>query len=142
MFVIEESSMPIVNPQMPERGAGYEHDPLSEAVIKWVFTVANTLGAGFLEKVYENALAHEMRKADLRVDQQVGITVHYDSVVVGNYMADLIVEGRLLLEIKACKALEDIHVAQCLNYLKATRIHTSLLINFGTPKPQIRRLSL
>jgi len=116
--------------------------PFREAVIRCVFTVANALGSGFLEKVYENALAHELRKAGLKVEQQVGMTVHYDNVVVGNYVADMVVEGRLLLEIKACKALEDIHMAQCLNYLKATGIHTSLLINFGLPKPQIRRLSL
>ena len=134
--------MTAVDPQTPSGGPNYEHDPLSEAVIKCVFTVANTLGSGFLEKVYENALAHEIRKAGLKVEQQVGITVQYDGVEVGNYVADLIVEGRLLLEVKACKALEDIHLAQCLNYLKATGIHTSLLINFGTSKPQIRRLSL
>ncbi|WP_257305598.1 GxxExxY protein [Geothrix campi] len=128
--------------QTPGSGANYEHDPLSEAVIKCAFTVANALGSGFLEKVYENALAHELRKTGLKVEQQVGITVHYDGTVVGDYVTDLKVEGRLLIELKACKALEDIHVAQCLNYLKATGIHTCLLINFGTPKLQIRRLSL
>lgn len=141
-FVLKEAFMTAADPQTPSSGANYEHDPLSEAIIKCVFTVANTLGAGFLEKVYENALAHEIRKAGLKVEQQVGITVQYEGVEVGNYVADLVVEGRLLLEIKACKALEDIHLAQCLNYLKATGIHTSLLINFGTSKPQIRRLSL
>lgn len=120
----------------------FEHDPLSQAVIKCVFTVPNTLGSGFLEKVYENALAHEIRKAALKVEQQVGISVHYDGLVVGTYVADLVVENRLLLEIKACKALDDIHMAQCLNYLKATGIHTCLLINFGVPKPQVRRVSL
>lgn len=120
----------------------YEHDPLTESVLKCAFTVANALGSGFLEKVYENALAHEVRKAGLGAEQQVPITVTYDGLVVGAYVADLMVERRLLVELKACKALEDIHVAQCLNYLKATGIHTCLLINFGTPKLQIRRLSL
>ena len=119
----------------------FEHDPLSQSVIKCVFTVANTLGAGFLEKVYENALAHELRKSGLEVDQQVGIQVHYDGVVVGSYLADVVVQGNLLLEIKACKALDEVHAAQCLNYLKATGLHTCLLINFGTPKAQIRRYS-
>ena len=119
----------------------FEHDPLSEAVIGCVFRVANGLGSGFLEKVYENALVHELRKAGLDAKQQVTVSVHYDGENVGDYIGDIIVEGRLLLELKACKALEDVHLAQCLNYLKATGIPTCLLINFGTPKPQIRRVS-
>jgi GxxExxY protein len=119
----------------------FEHDPLTEAVIGCVFRVVNGLGAGFLEKVYENALLHELRKAGLEAKQQVAISVHYDGQNVGDYIGDIIVEGRLLLERKACKTLEDAHLAQCLNYLKATGIPTCLLINFGTPKPQIRRVS-
>ena len=119
----------------------YEHDPLSEAVIGCVFRVANGLGAWFLEKVYENALLHELRKAGLEAQQQVAVSVHYDGQNVGDYLGDIVVEGRLLLELKAIKAVEDIHLAQCLNYLKATGIPTCLLINFGTSKPQIRRVS-
>lgn len=119
----------------------HDHDPLSEAVIGCVFRVANGLGTGFLEKVYENALLHELRKAGLEAKQQVSIMVTYDGENVGDYVGDIVVEGRLLLELKACKALEDVHLAQCLNYLKATGIPTCLLINFGTPKPQIRRVS-
>ena len=119
----------------------YDHDPLSEAVVGCVFRVANGLGTGFLEKVYENALLHELRKAGLEAKQQVSATVTYDGENVGDYIGDIVVEGRLLLELKACKALEDVHLAQCLNYLKATGILTCLLINFGTPKPQIRRVS-
>jgi GxxExxY protein len=119
----------------------FEHDPLTEAVIGCVFRVANGLGAGFLEKVYENALLHELRKAGLEAKQQVAVSVHYDWQNVGDYIGDIVVEGRLLLELKACKALGDAHLAQCLNYLKATGIPTCLLINFGTSKPQIRRVS-
>jgi GxxExxY protein len=119
----------------------FEHDPLSEAVIGCVFKVANGLGTGFLEKVYENALLHELRKAGLEARQQVSVSVQYDGQNVGDYIGDIVVEGRLLLELKACKALEDVHLAQCLNFLKATGIPTCLLINFGTPKPQIRRVS-
>ena len=119
----------------------YEHDPLSEAVIGCVFRVANGLGVGFLEKVYENALLYELRKAGLDAQQQVSVSIHYDGQNVGDYIGDIVVEGRLLLELKACKAMEDVHLAQCLNYLKATGIPTCLLINFGTPKPQIRRVS-
>ena len=119
----------------------FEPDALSEAVIGCVFRVANGLGIGFLEKVYENALLHELRKAGLAAQQQVVASVHYDGQNVGDYIGDIVVEGRLLLELKACKALEDVHLAQCLNYLKATGIPTCLLINFGTAKPQIRRVS-
>jgi GxxExxY protein len=123
-------------------GSSCGHDPLTESVLGCAFTVANALGAGFLEKVYENALAHEIRKDGLVVEQQASISVIYDGFIVGSYAADLMVERSLLVELKACKALDDIHLAQCLNYLKATGIRTCLLINFGTPKLQIRRLSL
>jgi GxxExxY protein len=77
--------------------------------------VSNALGVGFLEKVYENALAHELRKAGLFVDQQHSITVHHDSVVVGSYSADLLVEKTVLVELKAVTALDSVHRAQCIN---------------------------
>ena len=118
-----------------------DHDPLPEVVIGLVFKVPNTLGSGFLEKVYENALAIELQGARLVFEQQVPITVSYQNQVVGSYIADLLIEGRLLIELKACRALEDAHTAQCLNYLKAMGLPTCLLVNFGTPKPQIKRLS-
>ena len=124
-----------------EKDLRQDHYPLTETVIGLVYKVANGLGVGFLEKVYENALAMELLEARFEFQQQVAISVRYRSEVVGSYIADLIVEGRLLLELKACRALEDAHSAQCLNYLKATGLHTCLLINFGSPKPQIRRLS-
>lgn len=118
-----------------------DHDPLTEVVIGLVFKMANCLGSGFLEKVYENALAFELQGAGVAFEQQVPITVFYKDQVVGSYVADLVIAGRLLVELKACRALEEAHTAQCLNYLKATALPTCLLINFGTPKPQIRRLS-
>jgi GxxExxY protein len=102
---------------------------LTETIIGCVYTVANTLGNGFLEKVYENTFAHELRKKDLKVEQQRPISVHYDSVVVGEYLADLLVDERVLVELKAVKALEDIHKAQCLHYLKTTGKELCLLIN-------------
>jgi len=116
----------------------WEH--VTGTVIGCSYTVANTLGAGFLEKVYENALAHEFRKAGLHVHQQHPIDVHYDDVLVGCYVADLIVEQRVLIELKAIRALEDIHLAQCLNYLKATELPVCLLLNFGRPRVQIKRV--
>jgi GxxExxY protein len=117
-------------------------DPLTGLIIGSCFRVANELGPGFLEKVYENALAHELRKAKAKVVQQQGIEVFYDGVTVGNYEADLLVENRVLVELKAVQALDNAHVAQCVNYMKGTGLVTCLLVNFGRAKIQVRRLSM
>ncbi|MBS0641031.1 MAG: GxxExxY protein [Proteobacteria bacterium] len=117
------------------------HDRLTEQVICCAFTVHNTLGAGFLEKVYENALAHELRKAGLSVRQQQSVDVHYDTIIAGTYIADLVIEARLAVELKAVKALDNIHMAQALNYLRASDLPTCLLLNFGRPRMEIRRVS-
>ncbi len=95
-------------------------DSLTERIIGCAYTVGNALGNGFLEKVYENALAHELRKAGLKVEQQRNLKVSYDGVVVGDYVADLLVDESVLVELKSAKSLDDFHVAQCLNYLKAS----------------------
>jgi GxxExxY protein len=102
--------------------------------------VSNTLGCGFLEKVYENALLHELQKAGLKAEQQKPIAVHYDGVVVGDYYADLVVGDAVIVELKVVKAIEDVHAAQCLNYLKATGLNVCLLINFAHPCVEIKRL--
>jgi GxxExxY protein len=115
-------------------------NPLSKRVIGCAFTVSNGLGSGFLEKVYENALAHELRKAAVAVEQQRGITVTYDGITVGEYFADLLVEDAVLVELKTVRTLEDAHRAQCLNYLRATGRHLCLLMNFGTPRLEVRRI--
>lgn len=114
-------------------------NPTTEAVIGAAFQVSNTLGAGFLEKVYENALRHEIEKQRLAVEQQKPIQVHYDGVVVGEYIADLVVDQTVLVELKAVKALDDIHSAQVLNYLKATGLPVALLLNSGSPRVEIKR---
>ena len=113
---------------------------MSEKVIGCAYAVSNTLGTGFLEKVYENALAHELRQAGLQVDQQHEIIVHYDGVVVGEYAADLLVENLILVELKALRSLDNVHLAQCLNYLKATGLRLCLLLNFGKPRVEVRRV--
>ena len=105
------------------------------------FTVLNTLGAGFLEKVYENALARELREAGLGVVQQPGVKVMYRGSAVGEYFADLVVEDLLLVELKAVKALDEAHRAQCVNYLKATGLRLGLLLNFGKPRLEIKRVA-
>ena len=117
-----------------------EMHKLSDRIIGCAYAVSNGLGAGFLEKVYENALAHELRKAGLRAEQQRPLIVKYDGVVVGEYAADLLVADCILVELKAVKALDDIHLAQCLNYLKATGLSLCLLINFGKPRVDVRRV--
>jgi GxxExxY protein len=113
---------------------------LSRLIIGRAMTVQNVLGAGFLERVYENALAHELRKAGLAVRQQETASVSYDGVIVGMYTIDLLVEQMVVVELKAVRALDDMHRAQCLNYLKASGLHLCLLINFGRPRLEIGRL--
>ncbi len=115
-------------------------DELTELVIGCALTVSNSLGCGFLEKVYENALAHELRKHGLEVQQQKPIEVVYDGVEVGVYVADLIVNDLLILELKAAKAIDNAHVAQCINFLRACGKNIGLILNFGTPRLQIKRL--
>ncbi len=119
-----------------------EINPITEKIIGCAYTVANTLGPGFLEKVYENALVHELRKAGSRVSQQQPINVMYDNVQVGYFEADIVVEGLVLVELKAVRALDEAHQAQCMNYLRATGMRVCLLINFATPKIQIKRFVL
>lgn len=117
-----------------------ELNKITEIIIGCAYTVASCLGSGFLEKVYENALAHEIRKTGLDVSQQYTIQVKYDGIIVGDFVADLLVERCILLELKAVKALDSIHHAQCMNYLKATGYTVCLLINFGSPKLEIKRI--
>lgn len=117
-----------------------EMNNISEQIIGGAYTVAKSLGNGFLEKPYENALAHELRKRGLSVEQRWPIKIMYDGVIIGDYVADLLVENCIILELKVAKALEDVHLAQCLNYLKATGLRLCLLVNFGTPRVEIKRV--
>jgi GxxExxY protein len=119
-----------------------ETNKITEAIIGAAYKAGNTLGSGFLEKVYENALAIEIRKSRLVVIQQHPINVKYEGAVVGEFVADLLVQDEVLVELKAVKALDEIHLAQCLNYLKATGLRVCLLINFGNPKVEIKRIML
>lgn len=116
------------------------HDDLTEAILGCAIKVSRELGPGFLERVYENALAIEMRHAGLRFAQQKGLEVWYRGEPAGLFSADFLVEGRVLLELKAVKALDESHLAQGLNYLRSTGLEVCLLLNFGGPKLEIRRL--
>ena len=119
-----------------------EINKITELIIGCSYKVGNTLGCGFLEKVYENALAFEINKSGLNVKQQEKIQVFYENVVVGNYEADLLVENKVLVELKTVKYLDDVQKAQCLNYLKATGMKICLLINFGNPRVEVKRFVL
>lgn len=113
---------------------------VSERVIGCVYAVSNELGPGFLEAVYENALCFELKQQEIGVDRQVPMDVCYKDEIVGKYFADILVEQRLLLELKSVSKLMPEHKAQVINYLKATKLSVGLLINFGKPKTEIQRV--
>ena len=117
-----------------------EINQITEKIIGCVYTVSNTLGVGFLEKVYENALIHEIKKAGLEIKHQYPIKVIYDNVVVGDYKTDILVEDSVLVELKVVKSFDDAHMAQVMNYLKATGLKICLMINLGKSKIQIKRV--
>ena len=116
---------------------------LCDLIRETSFAIHNFHCHGHLEKVYENALAHRLRKLGVHVEQQFSLSVvDEDGTVVGDYVADLFVEGCLIVEIKACTALVDAHIAQLLGYLRSSRVEHGLLINFGAPKFQIKKYAL
>jgi GxxExxY protein len=117
----------------------YPEQELTGKILEGAFAVHNTLGCGFLEKVYSNALLFELRNMGLRCEQEIPFKVRYREVVVGDYCADLIVERRVLVELKACASLDSVHEAQILNNLKASSIQVGLLLNCGKSKLQYRR---
>lgn len=114
------------------------HEEVTEKIIGAFYKVYNTLGYGFLERVYENALALELRKLGLQVETQRNICVYYDGEIVGEYYADLFIEGTVIVEIKAAEFLREEHEAQLTNYLRATDAEVGLLLNFGKT-PEFKR---
>lgn len=114
-------------------------DELTHAVIGAAMAVYNRLGPGSLEEVYKNALLPELAKQGLPAEKEVPLEVHYDGVCIGRYQADVIVDRRLILELKAVSDLHPRHEAQLVNYLAATGIDDGLLLNFGTPSLQFKR---
>ena len=115
-------------------------DQLTRTIIGAVYRVSNTLGIGFLEKVYENALAIELRNSGLAVEQQFPLRVFYCGIPVGEFSTDLLIEGCVVVELKAARTLEEVHSAQCMNYLRAAGLNVCLLVNFGSPRAQIKRI--
>jgi GxxExxY protein len=127
--------------ELPSRRFGGLHADVTELVLKVFYEVYNELGGGFLESVYHKAFAMALRQAGLTVTVEEAIPVHFRGVVVGDFRADLTVNGCVLLELKAVSALDRAHEGQILNYLRATDFETGLLLNFG-PRPQFKRLVL
>ena len=118
----------------------YKHSDITKEVIGAAFEVHNTLGSGFLEKVYQNALMVELKLRKIGAEAEKPITVHYRGEMVGNYIADIVVEDKIIVEIKAIKALSEIHEVQLVNYLTATGIEVGLLLNFGKSVEVKRRI--
>ena len=116
----------------------YLHSDLTDKIIRCFYTVYNSLGYGFLERVYENSLCIELKRAGLDVKPQFPIDVYYQDELVGEYFADMIVDNCVIIELKACETLNKLHENQLVNYLKATEIEVGLLLNFGK-KPEIKR---
>lgn len=115
-----------------------KHKELTDRIIGIFYKVYNKLGYGFLEKIYEKAMVIELEKEGIPVESQFPIQVNYDGVVIGEYFADMLVDSKVIVEIKAAREIVAEHEAQLLNYLKATNIEVDLLLNFG-PKPQFER---
>jgi GxxExxY protein len=116
---------------------------LTDIVRETSYAIHSYLGPGHLEKVYENALVHRLCKQGLKIEQRKAFTVYdEDGTVIGEYFADIVVEGILILELKAARAMADEHFAQLLGYLRAARLEHGALINFGAPKFQIRKLAM
>lgn len=127
-------------PQINADERRYKHSELTETIIGIFYDVYNELGYGFLEKVYEEAMAMALRAKGLVVKQQAAVAVWFRGEKIGSYDADLVVANSVLVELKACKGLDSSHEAQLLHYLRATEIEIGLLLNFG-PRPNIRRLA-
>ena len=123
------------------RGGELLHGTLTHAVIGCAFEVANELGPGFLESVYENAMIVALEDAGISVESQKPIDVSFRGRVIGNFFADLLVEDKVIVELKAAASLTPAHQAQVINYLNATGYQVGLLLNFGKPKLEHRRFT-
>jgi GxxExxY protein len=118
----------------------FQHGDITEKIIGAAFEVHGVLGYGFLEKVYENALLAELCQRGVKAETQHAIKVKYKAVIVGDYVADLVVEEKVIIELKTEESYNKVHEAQLLNYLKATGTKVGLLINFGRKKCEFKRL--
>ncbi len=118
------------------------HKELSFRIVGLAMQAHNQLGGGFLEKVYENAMMVLFRKNGIYAEQQKAIKVFFEEEVVGDYFADILVDGKVIIELKVAEAITNIHKAQLLNYLKATQLQLGLILNFGKERLEHERLVL
>jgi GxxExxY protein len=130
--ILEIKGNPVNPAILSKKNKNMEHEELTKKIIACAYKVHNTLGAGFLEKVYENSLFIELRKNNFEVYQQYPINVYYDEQLVGEFFADLLINNEIILELKAVENLQAIHEVQLVNYLKGTGLDIGLLINFGS----------
>jgi GxxExxY protein len=119
----------------------YKYSAITEKIIGCAMRVHNTLGSGFQEVIYQRALAVEMDKAGIDFTREVEMPIHYDGQEIGTRRADFLVQGKVMVELKAISALEAVHLAQGLNYLEAYKLEVGLLINFGSKKMEFKRLT-
>ena len=115
------------------------HKSITDVILKVYYAVYNELGYGFLEKVYQNAMYFELKSLGYKVEAQKQIKVYFKQQLVGEYYSDLLVEDKVIVELKACELLMNVHVAQIMNYLKATEVEVGLLLNFGE-EPEFKRI--
>ena len=118
-----------------------EHEELTRVIIGSAISVHRALGPGFLESVYRNALVHELGKVGLQAECEKRIKVRYEGVLIGDFVADMVIQNCILIENKAVQAISKAHEVQLVNYLAATQIETGLLLNFGAPRLQFKRKS-
>ena len=116
-----------------------QHKEITKKIIGCAYTVYNEMGYGFLESVYEKCLLIELRKAGLKAESQQAITVYYENQIVGDFVADIVVEDSVILELKSVRRLAKVHEAQLVNYLVATGKEVGLLLNFGEEKVEVKR---
>jgi GxxExxY protein len=151
MMAANEREWTQIRSRMDESATARDGEPLTntdkaalhelcDQVIGAVYEVANTLGPGFLEKVYEHALIRELSLRGVGAESQVAVPVNYKGAAIGVYFADILVEGRLIVELKCVERFSDEHVAQCINYLKATGLRRCLLVNFQNAKVRWQRI--
>lgn len=119
--------------------SGLLHKNITDDILKVYFDIYNHLGYGFLEKVYQNAMYFELQKKRYKVEAQKSIKVYFKGQLIGEYYADLLIEDKIIIELKACELLMNAYVAQLMNYLKATSIEVGLLLNFGE-EPEFKRI--
>ena len=131
---------PALSPWSKAEVAKFHHGALTDRIIACAIEVHKELGPGFLEKVYEEAFALELERQKIPHERQVSVRIRYRQLAVGMHRIDLIIDSKIVVALKAVKAIDDDHLATCLSYLKATKLRVGLIINFAEAKTRVRRV--